>query len=133
MMDRDAKLLAILRVGHETSFGANPGISLREALTRTKYRELRPSFGPEDLLPLIRANPALAEEWVAYSEGKRTTGGWYLSERGEIGRIGRVFAPKSRMRFDSLEEGVAEYVVRELDFWAGLRRIRTFLSWLRRR
>ena len=116
MTERDTKLLEILTIGKETS-SRGAGISLQEALARARYKELRPSFGPADLLRLVKAHRTLAEEWIAYVGDKRTSGGWYLSEEGEIGR---VFAPESRMRFDSLEEAVAEYVVRELDFWAGL-------------
>lgn len=116
MTNRETQLLRILRIGHETSM-RGAGISLVEALARAHFKELRAAFGPRDLLPLIKANRALAEEWLAYSEDKRTSGGWYLLKPGEIGQVG---APDSRMRFDSLEEAVAEYVVRELDFWAGL-------------
>ena len=113
---RDTELLGILGIGKETSLRGS-GISLREALTRTRYKELRASFGSKDLLPLIMARRTLSEEWIAYAGDKRTNGGWYLSNEGEIGRIS---AHQSRMRFDSLEEAVAEYVVRELDFWAGM-------------
>ena len=116
MTERHTELLGILRIGRETSL-RGAGISLREALTRTHYKELRASFGAVDLLPLVKAHPTLADEWIAYAGDKRTSGGWHLSEEGEIRRL---LAPQSRMRFDSLEEAVAEYVVRELDFWAGL-------------
>ena len=50
-----------------------------------------------------------------YSEDKRTSGGWYVRETGEIGQVDD---PNSRMHFATIEEAVAEYVVRELDFWA---------------
>jgi len=116
MTERDTALLEILRIGKETSL-RGAGISLREALTRTRYKELRVSFAPGDLLRLLRAHRVLSEDWLAYAGDKRTSAGWYLSEQGEIGRVS---VPLSRMRFDTLEEAVAEYVVRELDFWAGL-------------
>jgi hypothetical protein len=110
------ELLAILRIGHETSM-RGAGLSLRDALRRAHYRERRASFGPADLRPLIIAHPELVEVWLAYSEDKRTSGGWYLLRSGEIGQVGDE---ESHARFESLEEAVAEYVVRELDFWAGL-------------
>ena len=116
MSDADADLLAILRIGHETSV-RGAGRSLREALACTHYTDRRSALEPEDLLPLIRTRREFAEEWLAYSEDKRTSGGWYLLRSGEIGRIGD---PGSQVRYDSLEEAVAAYVVRELDFWAGL-------------
>lgn len=110
------ELLDILQIGHETSM-RGAGRSLRDALWRTRYRDRRPSFGAADLRSLLRADPELLEAWFAYSEDKRTKAGWYVLRSGEIGRVGK---PKTRQRFDSPEDAVAEYVVRELDYWAGL-------------
>ncbi len=116
MRDDNSHLLAILRIAHETSmWGAGP--SMCEALRRTQYRRCRASFGPAELRSLLSADPALTEEWFAYSEDKRTNGGWYLLRSGEVGRLGD---PELRKHFESLEEAVAQYVVQELDFWAGL-------------
>jgi hypothetical protein len=121
MTDREQDLLSILRIGHETSI-RGAGVSLQDALARTRYRELRATFGPADLLPLIRSNATLCNEWLAYSQDKRTTGGWkrtaggwYLLEDGRVGRLEPKVAPQ---RFESKEEAVASFVVRELDFWA---------------
>ena len=111
----ESSLFAILRIGHDTS-SRGSGLSLREALVQTHYAAVRGSFGPHDLIPLIKKNPTLVEQWVAYSLDKRTSSGWYLTERGEVGT---VKDPARRMQFDSMEESVAEYVVRELDHWAG--------------
>jgi hypothetical protein len=109
-------LLAILQIGHEMSTRGS-GQSLIEALRETRYADLRANFGPGDLRPLITSRPELAESWCAYSADKRTSGDWYLLRSGEIGRVSD---PESSVHFDSLEEAVAEYVVRELDFWAGV-------------
>lgn len=116
MTDDNMDLLAILRIGHDTS-SRGAGRSLRDALSRTRYKERRTRFGPGDLRPLLKVHREFAEQWFAYSEDKRTSGGWYLMRSGEIGRAGD---PESQTRFDSLEEAVAEYVVRELDFWTGV-------------
>lgn len=94
------------------------GLSLSDALRSVQYADLRATFGPADLRSLLAENPELAETWFAYSEDKRTSSGWYLLRSGEIGQLGN---PASHARFDSVEEAVGEYVVRELDFWAGLR------------
>ena len=116
MSNDDLRLLAVLKIAHETSMRGE-GLSLHDALIRAGYKDLRPSFSPSDLLPLVKGDRAFVEQWTAYSQDKRTSGGWYLLEQGEIGRVGK---PGSRMCFDSLEEAVAEYVVRELDYWAGI-------------
>lgn len=113
---RDNDLLAILRIGHETSM-RGAGLSLRDALLRTRYSELRPSFGESDLLLYLRECPSLLDEWVLYSEDKRTDGGWYLLQDGTIGKSR---PPGEKIQFPSLEQAVAAYVLRELDFWASL-------------
>lgn len=116
MDDRDKKLLGILKIGHDTSM-RGAGISLREAQARYDYKGLRPSFGPRDLLPLVLAHEEIIEEWIAYSEDKRTSAGWYLERNG---RIGRIDVPHTPLQFASLAEAVANYVVHELDSWAAV-------------
>jgi len=90
------------------------GLSLRDALSRADYVRLRKNLSPADLLPLLMANPTLVRQWIAYSEEKRTTGGWYLTAGPEIGTID---SPRAKIHFDSIEVAVSEYVLRELDFW----------------
>ncbi|MHB0914767.1 MAG: hypothetical protein ACYC5A_04920 [Thermoleophilia bacterium] len=107
-------LLAILRIGHEASIRGE-GISLRAALSRTDYVNARKHFGAQDLVPVIQAHGELARQWLMYSEDKRTTGGWYVTEAGEVGRLEDS---ESVERFGSIQKAVAEYVVRELDYWA---------------
>ncbi len=108
------KLLAILRIGHDTSMRGE-GASLRQALSRVDYPEARGRLCPKDLIPLLHAHREFIDQWIMYSEDKRTSGGWYVRETGEIGQVDD---PNSRMHFATIEEAVAEYVVRELDFWA---------------
>jgi hypothetical protein len=107
-------LRSILAIGHDTSLRGE-GIALRDALACARYGELRPSFGPGDLLPVLCAEPDLAQQWVMYSKDKRTSAGWYLRESREIGRIDE---PTAKLQFATLEEAVAAYVVSELDFWS---------------
>ena len=74
------------------------GISLRHALERSSYRDHRPDFCAADLIPLIEADPELSTQWAMYSADKRTSGGFALG--------------------GTSPEAVADYVIRELDFWA---------------
>lgn len=112
----EPQLLAILGIGHDTSMRGE-GISLRRALERTQYVATRKRFGPDDLLAVIKRHSGFVEQWIAYSEDKRTSCGWYLKRNGEIGTIR---GERQVIQHDSLEEAVAEYVVRELDYWASL-------------
>jgi hypothetical protein len=114
MSDRDQQLLSILAIGHDASMRGS-GLSLRDALRRARYRESREALHEADLLRLVRVHPALVDEWLAYSEDKRTNGGWYVLKSGEVGQVD---APGSKLMFAAIEEAIASYVVRELDFWA---------------
>lgn len=116
MNDRHSELLAILRIGHDTSMRGS-GISLGDALARSRYKELRSTFGPSDLVPFIRAHASFCDVWLAYSQDKRTRAGWYLLEDGGVGRLEPKGAPE---HFSSKEEAVASFVVRELDFWSSI-------------
>jgi hypothetical protein len=109
-------VLAIVEIGRETS-SRGAGLSLREALSRTRYRDLRPLFNESDVLAVLKERPVLVEQWLSYSEDKRTKGGWYVLRSGLIGQVGR---PSSTVRFSSIAEAVAAYIVRELDFWASI-------------
>jgi len=110
------KLLAILRIGDDTS-KRGEGVSMRQALSRVDYVEARKQFEPQDLVPLIQAHQELIDQWLMYSEDKRTRGGWYVTEAGDVGQVDD---PDSIMHFASIEEAIAEYVVLELDYWAAI-------------
>jgi hypothetical protein len=113
--EKQQALRCVLSIGHDTSMRGE-GISLRDALRRTNYRELRSSFDVVDLLPYIQQTPILARQWLMYSEDKRTDGGWWIIDSPPS--VGRVFKPELTEVFQSLEEAVAAYVIRELDYWA---------------
>jgi hypothetical protein len=117
-MTRDnTQFLAILAIGHDTSMRGE-GISLKDALARTDYTNVRAGVTSADLVPLIRSNRGFVMQWVMYSQDKRTSGGWFLDE--EACSVGRVSVPDNTIRFDSIEEAVADYVLRELDYWSRL-------------
>ncbi|MGK2883290.1 MAG: hypothetical protein ACSLE8_00680 [Rhodococcus sp. (in: high G+C Gram-positive bacteria)] len=111
-MPTDEEILKILQIGHDSSI-RGLGLSLNQALKQARYRELRNTLSVSDLLPVIDKNPQLIEQWIMYSEDKRTDGGWYLSPKAAIGTIAG-----DRIKFRGMQEAVAEYVLRELDFWS---------------
>lgn len=93
------QLLRILAIGHNMGVRGG-GLSLHDAIQRSGYRELRKQFSALDLVPLIQAQPELITQWAMYSEDKRTSGGFAISETSP--------------------EAIADYIVRELDFWASV-------------
>ncbi len=109
-----SQLITILRIGHEMSLQGQ-GLSLRELLARSSYGQLRKSFGPSDLVPLLIANPVLVKQWLMYSEDKRTSKGYGVSESKF--EVDSQESPDLTVRLNSIEEAIAEFVVRELDYW----------------
>jgi hypothetical protein len=115
MSNADFRLVAILRIAHYVSKSGG-GLALRDAIARSEYGAYRSSFGAQDLQAVLTAHPALIEEWLTYSEDKRTDAGWYVLRDGEIGQLQN---PTSQRSYASIQEAVAQFIVRELDFWAG--------------
>ena len=118
----DTQLLEVLRIGHDTSMRGE-GISLRDALVRARYDDLRQGFGASDLIPLLQKNHDMLKQWVMYCEDKRISCGWWISE--DSFEVGPLESPESTVRFASLEQAVSEFVIRELDFWSGVNKHRT--------
>ena len=106
----EAHLLAILCI-HQSC--RSERISLRDALLRSNYRRLRSEFGPAALVPLIRGNPDIAKQWVQYSEDKRTGSGFWI--KADSFEVGALNLNQPTIRYPSLEEAVAEFVVKDLD------------------
>ena len=110
-------LLAILHIGRDTSCRGE-GISLRDAILRSDYKRLRQGFGSAELVPLIQANPELAKQWVMLCEDKRTNGGFWINENSF--EVGTLDHHQPTVQFASLEEAVADFIVKELDLSSGL-------------
>jgi hypothetical protein len=116
MTTTDFRLIAILRIARQVSAGAG-ATSMAEALAHAGYAAYRPSFNATDVRALLEAHPSLLDQWLAYSDDKRTDQGWYVLRDGEIGQVTQPTAQRS---YATIDEAVAQFVVRELDFWAGL-------------
>jgi hypothetical protein len=115
MTTTDFRLMAILRIAQQVS-GEDAGLPLEKALAQTGYAAYRPHFDAGDVRALLESHPALLEQWLAYAEDKRTDQGWYVLRDSEIGQVTNPTAQRS---YATIDEAVAEFVVRELDFWAG--------------
>ena len=99
------------------------GLSLQQLLSETRYRELRPHIIPATVVAHVTAHPELVEQWLMYSEDKRTSGGWYFTGEGREWELGRLDSRSRRVdqrRHTSSVEACASYILRELDFWADL-------------
>ena len=95
------------------------GLSLHDALIEARYRELRPQLKVAALAKWLDHHPAVVNDWLLFSDDKRTPGGYYLlsPERGGW-VVGSIGGPERRFKTPSI--AAAFYILTELDFWASL-------------
>jgi hypothetical protein len=98
-------LQEILNVANAVS-SRGKGISMHQALSQLEYKKIRAEVSSEKLVPMIEKSPSIIEDWILFSEDKRTEGGYAL-EREEI----EQHSAKEQA------EITVNYILKELDFW----------------
>ena len=106
-------LRKILKVGLDTSIRGR-GISLVQALKEIDFGKHKNKMTVDDLRYQVDLMPEVIEEWFSYSEDKRTSGGWYLLR--DL-RIGTLMAHNKELLFSTAGIAVANYVIKELNYW----------------
>jgi hypothetical protein len=117
------QVATICRIAHENSLRRG-GVckSLRELITSSDYRRLRPSISKAALTEYLADHPDVVTEWTMYSGDKRTSGGWYFLDSGQgwtVGHLGPDSRRTDERTYDSPFEACAEYLLLELDSWSG--------------
>jgi hypothetical protein len=99
--------------------------SWRRLVAASGYAALRPHLSRDALGRFLRAHPETIEQWVRYSEGKRTSGGWGFQQQGAnwvIGRFDRRMQWMQHVVGPDGADACAEYILRELDWYVVLAR-----------
>ena len=116
------QVATICRIAHDHSLRPE-GKSLRELLTASNYLRLRPGISAAMLCEYLADHPEVVDQWSMYSEDKRTSGGWYFLNYGRAGTVSRLGPRATRIDehgHGSSVEACVNYILQELDFWAGL-------------
>jgi hypothetical protein len=90
------------------------GHSLRDVVDASGYAALRGEFAARELAAYLRDRPAVVESWVAYSEDKRTSEGWYLRPPNAVGRVVLSPPPVREQRYPDLAAACAAFIIAEL-------------------
>jgi hypothetical protein len=90
------------------------GRSVADVVRASGYAQLRGQFAPRDLAAYLRARPEVVDQWVGYSEDKRTSDGWYLRPPYSIGRITSESPPMHEVKHADLAAACAAFIVAEL-------------------
>jgi hypothetical protein len=109
----DADLAAIVEL--PTAFKTVP-ISIRDAVAKSGYAKVRRRLTIEGLPDYLRRHSELIQDWRRYSEGKRTSSGWYLlgDSSWVVGYIGSS-VPQESQSFQDAAKACATFILNELD------------------
>lgn len=110
-MDVEAQFAQICEVPAEVRRSNRP---LRDLVRSSGYAALRGQFAPRELAAYLRARPEVIAQWVAYSEDKRTSDGWYLRPPYSIGRISPEPPPMHEVKHVDLAAACAAFIIAEL-------------------
>jgi hypothetical protein len=122
VIDHREKLLRVLKIAVESSRRGR-GLSMQSLLAESEYCDLRTVMTRAALVELLESHSQLIDDWLRYSEDKRTTGGRFLRGKPPLWEVGRLDDRQHEVDlacFPSASEACAEYVLRELDFWQSL-------------
>ena len=89
--------------------------SVHEVVRASGYPDFRGRFAARELADYLRAHPEVIESWVAYSQDKRTSEGWYLRPPYSIGRVTRAPPPMREVQHVDLGAACAAFIIAELD------------------
>lgn len=88
------------------------GKSLHHLVVESGYFDCPGGLSTIAVANYLRDNPELVDEWLRFSEDKRTAGGWYFLEGDRCFIVGRIDGP--RTEHADRVAACAEFIVREM-------------------
>jgi hypothetical protein len=115
-----AEVTRICRIARDHRAPGAP--ALRDLIDAAQYRAVRPRLTAATVKSCIDADPRLIDDWLGFSEDKRTAGGWAFQRQTPFGwKVWQPFpegAGPAPRRFARAGTACAEYILAELDYWA---------------
>jgi hypothetical protein len=109
-----ARLLKMPRDFHQLG-----NMSFYDLLRHSGYCDLHQKITETDIAREITAQRNYLDEWMQYSENKRTNGGWYIAKRGdgswELGQMAVASSEKAGISFSDPISAIAAFVKREAE------------------
>ena len=100
-------------------FKARRTVSVSQLVDESGYRTDPGTLTVDEVSRHLHKHPDLIEAWLAYSEDKRTSSGWYLTRRSDdIFEIG-YYPEGERIVVAGHAAACAEFIVREVRSIAG--------------
>ncbi len=94
-------------------------VSVFSLLQATGYFGLHDQISEDDIREALHRCPECIQEWVQYSEDKRTSSGWYIMENDEgcyeVGYVSEGGDLQERLVYDNQIDACAAFVKREIE------------------
>jgi hypothetical protein len=106
------KLISLVR-----DFSQLRTISIYELLQQTGYPKIADQITEQDIYKELLANQSFVNDWLEYSEDKRTDKGWYFKQAGDgkylVGCVGNTGTIET-VYDDKIKAG-SKFIKQELD------------------
>ena len=94
-------------------------VSIFLLLEATGYFRLHDQISAGDIRAALLRCPESSEEWMQYSEDKRTSSGWYLTQndegRDEVGYFTERGGRQRRVVYEKCIDACAAFIKREIE------------------
>jgi hypothetical protein len=98
--------------------------SIYDLLKDSGYFEVNDQIQENDIADVLSQNPDLIEQWLIWSEDKRTISGWYFTEDKKTGKYVVSFYPSKsgleKLEFSDKRLACAAFIKREIESIRGL-------------
>jgi hypothetical protein len=115
----DANVLLAQIVTLPRRFHSLGNVSMFSLLEATGYFELHDQISEGDIRAALLHCPECIEEWMQYSEDKRTSSGWYVTQDDEgcyeTGYIADASTRTKRIQYESLVDACAFFIKHEIE------------------
>lgn len=88
--------------------------SLRDLVAASGFGTIRDSITSQDLRPFLERHADLIDDWIRWSEDKRTREGWYISPAGNGAHVGYVGESEPARYIAPLAEACAQFILHEV-------------------
>ena len=93
-------------------------MSTYELVRQTGYLEVYDEISEAGIRDTLARYPECADQWISYSEDKRTTSGWYIKQEEDAYKVGYL-SPKGakeiEIRYANRSDACAAFIKHELE------------------
>jgi hypothetical protein len=110
-------LSRICRIPEELSLPGSKA-SMYSIVNSIDYKNIRSSIDEETLSLFIHSHIEVVQNWIYYSEDKRTSSGWFFTAIGNGWEVGRLMLDgniTAKGEYTSAANACAAFILRELD------------------